>query len=233
MKVLIAEDDLTSRNILKAVLSKWNYEVIDVADGDEAWAVLQKEDAPRLMILDWIMPGFDGTTLCRKLREKKTLDPMYIILLTSKAESTDIVKGLESGADDYIAKPFNNQELHARINVGRRILRLQNELRKKEKLQGVLEMAGAVCHELNQPLQSVSGYTELLTMNLSENNPNYRMLKNIKDGVERIGQLTHKIMGIYRYKTKGYLNNKCKIVDIKKASLDKANHNSTFKSLEH
>ena len=146
MKIMIAEDDLTSRSIFKAVLGKWGYDVMEATDGDEAWALLQKADAPRLMVLDWMMPGRDGATLCRDLRARETSNPVYIILLTSRAEPSDIVEGLEAGADDYIAKPFNNQELHARVNVGRRILDLQDELRKKEKFQGVLEMAGAVCH---------------------------------------------------------------------------------------
>jgi DNA-binding response OmpR family regulator len=222
MKILIAEDDITSRNILKVILKKWGYEVIDVADGNEAWGVLQEEDAPRLIILDWMMPEIDGVTLCKKLREKKTTDPLYIILLTSKSDSMDLVEGLEAGADDYIAKPFNNLELQARVKAGRRILSLQDELLKNEKLQGVLEMAGAVCHEINQPLQSMSGYIELLEMNLSKNNPNYGILRKIKDGIERIGQLTRRIMGISRYKTKWYLEKTCKIVDIESASHHKS-----------
>lgn len=221
MKILIAEDDLTSRTMLQAVLTKWGYEVITTADGNEAWTALQQENAPRLLILDWMMPGMDGPALCRKLRGQERTDAMYIILLTSKSERQDIIAGLETGANDYITKPYANDELRARVNVGKRMLELQTKLKEKEKLQGVLEMAGAVCHEINQPLQAVNGYAELLLMNLSENDPNFRMLRNIKDGIERIGQLTRKIMGISIYRTKGYMNNKSKIVDIDNASIDK------------
>ena len=97
------------------------------------------------------------------------------------------------------------------------MITLQNELREREKLQGVLEMAGAICHELNQPLQSVSGFSELLLMDMETGSPNYKMLKNIKAGVERIGDLTRKIMNITRYQSKPYLN-ESKIIDIEKAS---------------
>ncbi len=218
MKIMIAEDDLTSRIMLKAVLSKWDYEVLAMADGDEAWVAMQQDDAPQLLILDWIMPGMNGPELCQKLRDQGRANTLYIIMLTSKSERKDIIAGLEIGADDYITKPYDNDELRARIDVGKRMIGLQTKLREKEKLQGVIEMAGAVCHELNQPLQAVKGYAELLLMDTSENEPNYGKLKDIKDGADRIGQLTQKIMRISEYRTKGYMNNRTKIVDIYKAS---------------
>ena len=218
MRILIAEDDLTSRTMLQAVLTKWGNEVLATTDGQAAWSVMQQKNPPQLLILDWMMPGMNGPALCRKLRDQERTAPLYIILLTSKSELRDVIAGLEIGADDYITKPYANDELRARINVGKRMLELQAKLREKEKLQGVLEMAGAVCHEINQPLQSVNGYAELLMMNISENDPNYRMINNIKDGVMRIGALTHKIMGVSRYKTKGYSGSKEAIVDIENAS---------------
>jgi len=126
------------------------------------------------------------------------------------------VQGLEAGADDYIAKPYNNAELKARVDVGRRMLLLQNEMREREKLQGVLEMAGAVCHELNQPLQIVSGFAEMLLLETNTDDKNYKILKTIKQGIERIGELTRRIMKITRYQAKPYL--KGRIVDINEAS---------------
>ena len=218
MRVLIAEDDFTSRSILTAILAKWGYEVVSAADGDEAWAALQKPDAPRIALLDWMMPGMTGPELCRRVRGRKSAEPLYIILLTSKGERQDIVEGLDAGADDYIAKPYDNGELRARINVGRRILDLQAELRSQGKLQGVLEMAGAVCHELNQPLQVVSGHSELLLMGLEESDPKYDALKIIKEGIDRMGALTRKIMNITKCKTKDYLGGKSNIVDIDRSS---------------
>jgi len=215
MRLLIAEDDTTTRAMLQAVLTKWGYEVTAASDGEQAWAALQEPNAPGLAVLDWEMPGLDGVELCRKLREQERKDPIYLILLTSRSDSRDLVQGLESGADDYIAKPYDNAELKARVNVGCRMLLLQNEMREREKLQGVLEMAGAVCHELNQPLQVVSGYSEML-LETEEDDRNYEALKSITQGIKRIGELTGRIMRITRYKAKPYL--KGSIVDISQAS---------------
>lgn len=221
MKILIAEDDLTSRTILHEVLKKFGYAVISTSDGEGAWAALQESDAPQLAVLDWMMPKIDGLSLCRKLRGQERKNPLYLILLTSKGEGRDIVQGLEAGADDYIAKPYDSEELRARVNVGRRMITLQNTLREREKLQGVLEMAGAVCHELNQPLQSVSGFSELLLADVENSDPKYETLKNIKTGIDRIGELTSKVMKITKYRTKPYMNIS-KIIDID-ASLELEN----------
>jgi len=217
MKVLIAEDDFISRTILHAILTKWGFEVVAMADGGSAFKALQRPDAPQLALLDWMMPDMDGPDVCRELRKLKHHDPLYRILLTAKDERGDIVQGLEAGADDYIAKPYNNSELRARIQVGIRIIKLQSELREREKLQGVLEMAGAVCHELNQPLQSMSGYSELLLMDISEDDPKYQTLKKIKAQVDRVSALTRKIMNITRYQSKPYLGSS-RIIDIDCAS---------------
>ena len=205
MKILIAEDDLTSRRILEAALSKWGYEVISVSNGNDAIDRLLDENAPKLALLDWIMPDKDGVEVCRIIRERKTITPSYIILLTSKGDKKDITKGLDSGADDYIVKPYDKDELKARIRVGQRMIELQHALAEKEKFKGVIEMAGAICHEINQPLMAISGYSEILSMDLSEDNPQYEVLKNIIDQVHRLGKITQKLMSITKYKTKRYL----------------------------
>jgi DNA-binding response OmpR family regulator len=134
MKILIAEDDLTSRRILEAILAKWNYEVIATSDGLEAWQALQTENAPPIAIIDWMMPGMDGVDFCRKIRQTQTLTPTYIILLTSKAQQEDVVAGLEAGANDYIRKPFEREELRARIQVGERVVELQTALADRVKM---------------------------------------------------------------------------------------------------
>jgi len=128
MKVLIAEDDLTSRIILDSVLKKWGFTPVLTCDGKEAWDVMQSKDAPRLAILDWQMPEMNGIEVCQRIREIDTSDPPYLIVLTSKDEKKDIVKGLEAGANDFISKPYDNDELRARINVGKRMVQLQSEL---------------------------------------------------------------------------------------------------------
>ncbi len=143
---------------------------------------------------------------------------MQVLVLTARGESRDIVHGLEAGADEYVAKPFDNEELRARVNAGRRMIDLQNKLRQREKLEGILEMAGAVCHEINQPLQAVSGWSELLLFDLEESNPHYETLKKIKEGVDRIGELTRKVMKISKYRSKGYMGGRGMIIDIDQAS---------------
>lgn len=138
MKILIAEDDPVSRCFLEVTLVKWGYEVITTRDGTQAWEVLQGE-APTIAILDWMMPGMDGAQVCRRVRAIDTTTPTYIIMLTAKSEKEDIVEGLAAGADDYVTKPFDRQELHARIKVGLRVAELQKTLAHR-----VVEVEGAL-----------------------------------------------------------------------------------------
>jgi len=216
MKIMIAEDDVISRRLLENALTKWGFEVIAVADGQSAWEVFQDEDAPRIAIMDWMLPELDGIEVCRRIRAAETSSSTYIILLTSRSDKQDIINGLGAGANDYIVKPFDQDELHARVEVGRRVTDLQTSLIEKEKLKGIVEIAGAICHELNQPMQVVLGYTELLMMDVPEDAPLYDSIIAIKSQIERMGTITKKLMTITQYKTKDYL--KGKIVDLEKAS---------------
>ncbi|HEY3175542.1 MAG TPA: response regulator transcription factor [Candidatus Polarisedimenticolia bacterium] len=128
MKILIAEDDPVSRKMLEKTLLKWGYDVTVATEGAQAWNELQREDAPRLAILDWMMPGIDGVQVCRNVRALGGARPAYIILLTAKGRKEDTVHGLEGGADDYLTKPFDHGELRARVQVGVRLLELQAAL---------------------------------------------------------------------------------------------------------
>lgn len=128
MRILIAEDDPVSRRVLKTNLVRWGYDVQVTRDGNEAWEALRAEDAPRLAILDRMMPGLDGVELCRRVRKELKEPYTYIILLTAMHRDHDLVSGMEAGADDYITKPFNAGELRVRLRAGRRIIELQNEL---------------------------------------------------------------------------------------------------------
>lgn len=128
MKLLIADDDAIPRRLLQAALVKAEHEVIVACDGAEAWQVLQSADAPRLAILDWVMPGLDGLEVCRNVRQRENAPYIYLILLTSKDRREDIVAGLGAGADDYLIKPFDPHELQARLRAGQRILDLQAAL---------------------------------------------------------------------------------------------------------
>ena len=128
MKVLIADDDRTSRTLLAAMVAKWGYDPLVTEDGGEAWNALQQPGHPRLVLLDWNMPVLDGLDVCRRLRALGSPDPPYVILLTGRTEKGDIVHGLEAGANDYVAKPYNHEELQARLQVGKRTLALQAHL---------------------------------------------------------------------------------------------------------
>lgn len=128
MRVLIADDDVISRRVLEATLAKWSYEVVVTCTGTEAWEILQRPDTPRLAILDWMMPGMDGIDICRRLRQRAQEPYIYILLLTARSRKEDVIVGLESGADDFLTKPFHPYELQARLRAGIRILDLQAEL---------------------------------------------------------------------------------------------------------
>lgn len=128
MHIIVADDDPVSRKILDNSLRAWGYEPVVVRNGEEAWEQISERKSPTLMILDWMMPAPDGPELCRRIRPIKELEGSYIILLTSREGSDDLVEGLEAGADDYVTKPFRPEELRARIAVGVRMVELQTKL---------------------------------------------------------------------------------------------------------
>lgn len=128
MKVLVADDEAVSRRLLESSLRRWGYDVVVAKDGHEASRILLSPDAPKLAVLDWLMPGIDGTQLCRDLRRNKPEPYTYILLLTGKREKDDVIRGLDAGADDYVTKPFDPAELRVRLRTGKRILYLQEQL---------------------------------------------------------------------------------------------------------
>ena len=131
MRILISDDDLTSRSMLAAVLKKSGHDVVETRDGTQAWEELQKSDAPKLAILDWMMPGMDGVEVVRRVRTIPSPEPPYIIMLTANCSMAHVVAGLDAGADEYLAKPFDISELHARLRVAQRVLGLQEALARQ------------------------------------------------------------------------------------------------------
>jgi phosphoserine phosphatase RsbU/P len=128
LQVLVADDEPVSRTVVGAMLKKAGYPVIFAPDGEQAWQVLDSDDPPSIALLDWEMPGLQGPEVARRIRGKQAQSPTYVILLTSRDSSADVVQGLRAGADDYVTKPANEDELIARVNVGARVVQLQMAL---------------------------------------------------------------------------------------------------------
>jgi CheY-like chemotaxis protein len=188
MRILIAEDDFTSRSVLAGVLKKQGHEVVIAVDGAEAWRIMQAPDAPLLAILDWMMPEMDGLEVCRRVRQLGSNVTPFLIMLTSKSEKTEVIAGLEAGADDYLGKPFDPGELQARVSVGVRTIEMQTRLRETEEhlhqaafdmelkngelseardkaveaVRAKSEFLANMSHEIRTPLNGVLGMAELL-----------------------------------------------------------------------
>lgn len=147
MKILIADDDATTRLIMESFVTQWGHTAVTATDGGAAMMILRTKDAPPVAVLDWMMPGLDGIEICRRLREvqKNT----YIILVTSRDDSASLVEGLDAGANDYIRKPFNKEELRARLQVGVRYAQIQQAL---EQRVAELENAFHEIHDLKARL---------------------------------------------------------------------------------
>jgi sigma-B regulation protein RsbU (phosphoserine phosphatase) len=154
MKILIAEDDLVSRTMLSRLLTSWGHEVVVTADGAAAWDVLKRDDAPKVAILDWMMPDVDGVDVCRRVRGLGRPEATYLILLTAKDRTEDLVAGLDSGANDYLVKPFDRRELQARLRVADRMVSLQHDL--AERVRELQEALGQI-HQL-QGLLPICSY---------------------------------------------------------------------------
>ncbi len=162
MKVLVAEDDTLSRVLLERTLQRAGYEVTSVDNGERALKELQKEEAPRLVLLDWVMPEKDGVDVCRAVRDIKGHAYTYLILISSKERKEDIVQGLESGADDYLTKPIDGDELKARLRAGERILELEDRLVEARE-----DMRFRATHDLLTSLWNRGVIVELLSRDVT------------------------------------------------------------------
>ncbi|MEE4355456.1 MAG: response regulator [Desulfococcaceae bacterium] len=196
--VLIVDDNPKNLQVLGTVLKQSGYQIVVAQNGLQALKAVKKI-IPDLILLDIMMPEMDGFETCTELKNSPETKDIPIIFLTAKTETEDVVKGFECGAVDYVVKPFNSIELLTRVNT-------HIELTQQRKLQGVLLMAGTVCHEMNQPLQSIMGFSELLLMEVSPEDPLYDKINKIREQVDKMGKITQKLMKITKYKTKNYLH---------------------------
>jgi two-component system, cell cycle response regulator len=168
MKIMIVEDDAITRRILESSLKKWGYEVISVIDGSAAWEIMRNPNAPSLVISDWMMPNMDGVELCKKIRAIEKAEYTYFILLTTKTEKKDIIEGLESGADDFIVKPFDHEELKSRVKIGKRIIRLEQriiQLANTDFLTGIMNRRAFMARleeEVSRSVRHKKGLTVII-----------------------------------------------------------------------
>lgn len=181
MKILIAEDETVSRRLLQSFLTQWGHEAVQASDGDEAWRLFERDDFP-IVISDWMMPKVDGLELIRRIRAQERTKFVYTILLTGRSDKRDIVVGMEAGADDFVSKPFDYDELRVRLREGERTIRLERSLAERnrvlletqaalvqsEQLAGLGQLAAGMAHEINNPIAYVAGNIGVLRRDVVE-----------------------------------------------------------------
>jgi CheY-like chemotaxis protein len=228
--IMIVDDSATMRQLIKKTLVPEGYTVIEAENGAEALERALSDERPDLITLDIEMPQMDGITMCQNIRKVVHLDELPIIFLTSVADKQQLIRVFQAGATDYLVKPFIQEELLARLRVHLERSLLIRQLRQtieelnhaeseraeNQRLQGVVEMAGAVCHELNQPVQTISGFAELMMMKADANDPLVNYARKIKQQVDRMGTITGKLMRVTAYRTKTH-DSVTRIIDIEQA----------------
>jgi CheY-like chemotaxis protein len=231
--IMVVDDSATMRHAIRNALQPEGYAVIEAKNGVDGLIRTLSYEKPDLITLDIEMPEMDGISMCRNIRKVRQLDELPIIFLTSMADQQKLLKVFQAGATDYLVKPFLKEELLARLRVHLERALLIRQLREtitelhraegvrveKQRLQGVVEMAGAVCHELNQPIQGISGYAELMIMKADESDPLITYARKIKQQADRMGKITGKLMNITAYRTKQH-DTHTRIIDIEEAAGD-------------
>ena len=214
--ILAIEDDKVARELVRRALEPVPYRVITAEDGNEGLRTVFT-NRPDLILLDRILPGLDGLELLRILKENEEVRKIPVIIVSSRRDTEKKVRGLDLGADDYITKPFEVEELRARVAVQFRIQRLRRELVEAGSCRAIVELAGAAAHQLNQPLTIIMTRIELLKEVCPHDHPNLKSLNAIYTAAEEMVDIIHKLQNIRRYETMDYTK-RARIVDIDKAS---------------
>jgi two-component system cell cycle response regulator len=219
INALVVEDNATARKVVVEHLTRIGICVDETENGQEAFELISSNpEKYDIVVTDLVMPVMDGKTLCEKIRKELLRKELPVIFLTAISDQSKLLEVFSAGASDYIVKPFFKEELLARINVHIEMAKLNKELKNqlkeinekekeklaREKLSGVLETAGTFCHELNQPLQNISGYSELIKLNIGNSENIKKYTDKISVEIERMGNITKKIMKITSYTTKKY-----------------------------
>ena len=219
MEVLIAEDEAVSLRVLQIHLEKWGHTCVVCEDGAQAWERLRNPTTPRIAILDWMMPGIEGPEVCRRVRALDHGKLIHLILLTARESTDDLVLGLESGANDYVTKPFDAHELKARLDVGLRVIELQEKLIEAERFRVLTQAAGAAAHEITQPLTALIGTADLMLMNLDQDDPARVTYQTFQKAGIRIRDIVKKMQGLRDVVTQPYIQG-VEIIDFEASSRD-------------
>lgn len=214
--VLVVDDNPVNTKLVQTILEKEGYDTVGAMDGPSAVQAV-RIGKPDLVLLDIFMGEMSGLDACRIIKGEKETRDIPVIFVTANTDDAVLQKAFESGGTDYVRKPVNRVELLARIRSVLTQKMLTEKIVEQEKLQGVLEMAGAVCHEMNQPLQAVTWATELLLDETALEDRLSSAVRDINRNIEKIGSITRKLQGITRYETMEYVGN-TKIIDIERAS---------------
>jgi len=216
MKILIVDDDAVMSNVIRKTLEEQGYKTFHASSGNIAINMINTI-MPDLILMDVIMPGMDGFEVCRHMKNNPVTRHIPVIFITVKSDTDDMIEGFKTGCVDYITKPFRKEDICSRVKTHLYTVYLRKEVENQSLLKGVIEMAGATAHELNQPLSVILGNIQLLLFNLSEKDPKFKTLNLIEKQAEKMADIIRKITNITRYEIKEYVSG-YSIVDIEKSS---------------
>ncbi len=203
-KILIVDDTTTNLKLLYHILQNNNFQVISAENGYDCIKATVNQK-PDLVLLDIMMPDIDGIEVCRRLRSDSRVGHLPIIFVTAATDDMTLSRAFDAGGSDYIRKPVNRVELLKRIQAAFDHEALIQKNQEEEKLRSVLSLSGTICHEINQPLQYISGVSQLLMLDLEKGSPSYEMVVKMKSQVDRLGEITRKLMKINKVDEISYI----------------------------
>lgn len=202
--ILVVDDSSTNRKLLELLLQKTGYRTVSATCGYECLQMV-RNSKPDLILLDIQMEDISGIEVCKRLRADSLARMTPVIFVTAATDYQTLSKAFDAGANDYIRKPVNAIDLTKRVQAVFEHEKLVEIDREDQKLRGVIAMSGTVCHELNQPLQYIAGSCQILLMDLEKGSPSYNRVVKMKEQIDRLGELTKKLMEMNRMETRDYV----------------------------